>query len=86
MECPKCQTNNPQDSKFCKECAAPLTKSGEPEISITRTLETGAGELIRRTVFAGRYEIIEELGAGGMFRILRNPVRISRILERGLPP
>ena len=24
MQCPKCQTNNPENAKFCIECANPL--------------------------------------------------------------
>ena len=66
MKCPKCETVNPADSKFCKECATALPLSEKPQISVTRTLEMPADELARGTLFAGRYEIIEELGAGGM--------------------
>jgi serine/threonine protein kinase/predicted transcriptional regulator YheO len=71
MQCPKCQTNNPSDSKFCKECATPLPAVDDARASFTKTLETPAEELARGVTFAGRYEIIEELGKGGMGRVFR---------------
>ena len=71
MKCPKCETVNPADSKFCKECATSLPSSDKPQISVTRTLETTADEFARGTLFAGRYEIIEELGVGGMGKVYR---------------
>jgi predicted ATPase/predicted Ser/Thr protein kinase len=64
MKCPKCQTDNPSDSRYCKECAAPLTSAGTP--ALTMTVEKPRTTLARGALFAGRYEIIEELGTGGM--------------------
>jgi hypothetical protein len=49
----------------------PLPSSETAQISVTRTLETTVDELARGTLFAGRYEVIEGLVAGGMGRVCR---------------
>jgi len=63
-QCPKCDTENTSDSQFCNGCATPLPSS--KEIPVTATLETPTEELTTGSIFAGRYQIIEELGKGGM--------------------
>jgi len=67
--CPKCQHDNPSDSKYCKECATPLPSS--ENIEVTATIETPKEELTTGAIFAGRYQIIEELGKGGMGRVYK---------------
>jgi len=69
MKCPKCHFDNPGDSIYCSKCATRLDSI--PQISVTRTLETTTDELTRGVVFAGRYEIIEELGTGGIGKVYR---------------
>ena len=65
-ECPKCQTNNPDTVKFCGECGTQLSSAEKGRVSITKTLVTPSKGIIPGTTFASRYEIIEELGRGGM--------------------
>jgi serine/threonine protein kinase/Flp pilus assembly protein TadD len=71
MKCPKCDTVNPDDSKFCKECATSLPSFDGSLPSFTKTLETPATRLAIGTIFAERYEILEELGKGGMGEVYR---------------
>jgi len=84
IKCPKCQTDNPSESRYCRECATPLhpTEIGghepnSPEFGIvspdlkTQTLQASIKELTSGSTFAGRYQIIEELGHGGMGRVYR---------------
>jgi serine/threonine protein kinase/tetratricopeptide (TPR) repeat protein len=71
MKCPKCLTDNPSDSKFCRECATPLPVSRETSAPQTETLKTPIKELATGSIFAGRYQIIEELGKGGMGKVYK---------------
>ena len=61
VKCPNCNTENISESKYCKECATPLPLPEGISVSQTKTYITPADVLIRGTIFADRYEIIEEL-------------------------
>jgi serine/threonine protein kinase/tetratricopeptide (TPR) repeat protein len=71
MKCPKCQTDNASEARFCQACATPLTGASGPGVLATETMETAREELTMGSTFAGRYQIVEELGHGGMGRVYR---------------
>jgi serine/threonine-protein kinase len=71
MKCPKCGSENPSDSRFCSSCATQLISPEEISVTETETVQTPIKELTRGTTFAKRYEIVEELGKGGMGKVYR---------------
>jgi len=66
--CPKCRAANPGTQKFCGECGTPLPNAvgAGPLAEATETYQAPIKELATGTTFAGRYQVIEELGKGGM--------------------
>ena len=71
MKCPKCQADNPDDTLFCGKCGTKFDTEEEAPVSLTKTIETPTEELTRGSVIADRYEVIEELGKGGMGKVFR---------------
>jgi Tol biopolymer transport system component/tRNA A-37 threonylcarbamoyl transferase component Bud32 len=70
-KCPKCHSDNPDTQRFCGECGTQIIPSEKIPVSPTKTLETPAKEFTRGTIFAERYDFIEELGTGGMGKVYK---------------
>ncbi len=66
MTCPRCRHENPENTRYCGRCGRELPASGETDSTGTKTLQTPIRGLERGTTFARRFEIIEEIGKGGM--------------------
>ncbi len=72
MKCPKCHSENSETARFCSHCAAALSGADDDApVVFTETLEASPTELVTGSLFAGRYQVIEELGKGGMGKVYR---------------
>jgi serine/threonine protein kinase/Flp pilus assembly protein TadD len=70
LKCGRCGSDNPPDTRYCGRCAAPLAAdSASP--GPTATLIAPVRGLTTGTTFARRYQVIEELGKGGMGRVYK---------------
>jgi dienelactone hydrolase/predicted Ser/Thr protein kinase len=76
VKCPKCSTPNPSDSSFCGRCGTSLLPAAPPAgptaaPSPGETLLMPVEALATGATFAGRYQVVEELGQGGMGRVYK---------------
>jgi len=66
IKCRNCDYENPDDSRFCNQCGTQFETPGDISEIPTMTRQTPIEDLNPGSTFAGRYQIIEELGIGGM--------------------
>ncbi len=70
MKCPVCLSENTATQRYCGQCGSLLLPTKNPTTTAP-TLGIPGEELTPGSRFAGRYQIIEELGRGGMGKIYR---------------
>jgi len=71
VKCPKCHFENPETQKWCGECGTQIPSLKDIHPEVTETFQTPVKELTTGSTFALRYQIIEELGKGGMGKVYK---------------
>jgi TolB-like protein/Flp pilus assembly protein TadD len=71
LKCPKCDFENPENTHFCGNCAAPLTPADEISETREETILAPKIDLTTGSTFADRYQIIEQIGKGGMGKVYK---------------
>ena len=83
--CTRCGQENPEDSRYCARCGAPLVRPGEPVSSDTSTLSMSGLDALEAAAgdedMSGAEQVTEALPAGSALLVVkRGPNAGSRFL------
>ncbi len=67
MKCAKCSFKNSPGARFCAQCGTGLDLHDTP----TENIRSAIREIERGSLMFGRYEVVEEIGSGGMGNVYR---------------
>ena len=79
--CPKCQTNNAEDSQFCSQCGARLLSEMDSTISFTGLVEVAEEEPIDFEKLGDEGPlliVVKGIGVGQTFSVSKNELKIGR--------